>query len=70
MAMIASRREAAYRLMSLQDGPGYAVQSQAAWGEALMSSPEALSFFLESLRQGRAGARGAILEERVTSAAC
>src|SRR4029077_19242602 len=35
MAMIACRREAAYRLMSQLDAPGYAVQSRAAWGEAV-----------------------------------
>ena len=35
MAMIASRQEAAYRLQSLPDGRGYAVQSRAAWGETV-----------------------------------
>jgi hypothetical protein len=35
MAMIASRREADYRLRPLPDGDGYAVQSRAAWGEAV-----------------------------------
>jgi hypothetical protein len=35
MAMIASRREAAYRLQALSEGQGWAVQSRAAWGEAV-----------------------------------
>jgi hypothetical protein len=35
MAMIASRREAAYRLQSLPEGQGWAVQSRAAWGETV-----------------------------------
>src|SRR4029077_9686044 len=90
MAMIACRREAAYRLMSLPDGPGYAVQSRAAWGEAvgwltvfdeelvsglcwaeaLMGSPEALSFFLEACGKVVLERAGAILEERVPSATC
>ena len=88
MAIIASRREAAYRLMSQPDGPGYAVQSRAAWGEAvgwlavfdeelvsglcwaeaLMASPEALSFFLEACGKVVLERAGSILEERVTSA--
>ena len=87
MAMIASRREAAYRLQSLPEGHGYAVQSRAAWGEAvgwltvfdeeltsglswaeaLMRSPEALSFFLEACGKVVLERAGAILEERVVS---
>ena len=90
MAIIASRREAAYRLSPQPDGPGYAVQSRSAWGEAvgwlavfdeelvsglswaeaLMSSPEALSFFLEACGKVVLERAGAILEERVSSAAC
>jgi hypothetical protein len=85
MAVIASRHEAAYRLQSLADGPGCAVQSRAAWGEtvgwlavfdqelvqglsfleALMRSPEALSFFLEACGKVILERAGAILEERV-----
>jgi hypothetical protein len=87
MAIIASRREAAYRLMPMADGPGYAVQSRAAWGEtvgwlavfdedlvnclswadALMRSPEALSFFLEACGKVVLERAGAILEERVAA---
>ena len=87
MAMIASRQEAAYRLQSLPDGRGYAVQSRAAWGEtvgwlavfdedlvnglswaeALMRSPEALSFFLEACGKVVLERAGAILEERVAA---
>jgi hypothetical protein len=33
--MIAARREAAYRLRPAPDGNGYAVESRAAWGEAV-----------------------------------
>ena len=89
MAIIASRREAAYRLMPVADGRGYAVQSRAAWGEAvgwlavfdeelvnslscveaLMRSPEALSFFLEACGKVVLERAGAILEERVTATA-
>ena len=35
MAMIAARREAGYRLQPLSEGQGWAVQSRAAWGEAV-----------------------------------
>jgi hypothetical protein len=85
MAMIAARREAAYRLQPLPEGQGYAVQSRAAWGEAvgwlavfdedlvahvswaeaLMRSPEALSFFLEACGKVVLARAGAILEERL-----
>ena len=87
MAMIACRREAAYRLKSLPEGHSHEVQSRAAWGEAvgwlavfdeelvsglcwaeaLMASPEALSFFLEACGKVVLERAGAILEERVTS---
>ena len=90
---VASRQESgqaggAYRLSPQPDGPGYAVQSRAAWGEAvdwlavfdeelvsglcwaeaLMASPEALSFFLEACGKVVLERAGSILEERVTSA--
>jgi hypothetical protein len=85
MAMIASRREASYRLQSIADGHGFAVQSRAAWGEAagwlavfdedlglswadaLMRSPEALSFFLEACGKVVLERAGAILEERIVA---
>ena len=35
MAMIAARREPAYRLRPVSDGSGYELQSRAAWGEAV-----------------------------------
>jgi hypothetical protein len=35
LAMLLSRREAAYRLSPLPDGRGYAIQSRAAWGEVV-----------------------------------
>ena len=35
VAMIAARREAGYRLQPLSEGQGWAVQSRAAWGEAV-----------------------------------
>jgi hypothetical protein len=54
MAMIASRREAAYRLMPVADGPGYAVQSRAAWGETVGW----LAVFDEDLVSGLSWAEG------------
>jgi hypothetical protein len=89
MSMIASRGEAGYRLRPLPDAHGYAVQSRAAWGEAvgwlavfdvdlvarvswaeaLMRSPEALAFFLEACGKVVLERAGAILQERIVSAA-
>jgi hypothetical protein len=81
MAMIASRREAAYRLLELPEGGGCAVQSRAAWGEAVgwlavfddelvtrLSWAEALMRFLEACGKVVLERAGAILEERIGSA--
>jgi hypothetical protein len=42
--------------------------SGLSWAEALMASPEALSFFLEACGKVVLERAGAILEERVVSA--
>src|SRR5690349_22225395 len=85
MAMLTSRREAAYRLCPRPATEGYAVQSRPGWCEtvgwlavfdeelvqgfsfleALMRSPQALSYFLEACGKVVLGRAGAVLEERL-----